>query len=83
MLEGIEKQMDPGAPIVGNGYEQIEPSLPTNWPDALAAADASDFLSRRLGARFTEIYLAIKRAECERFFAEIPDLDYSLYLRLA
>ncbi|MBN9017383.1 MAG: glutamine synthetase [Rhizobiales bacterium] len=83
MLEGIEKSIDPGAPIVGNGYEQIAPSLPSSWPDALAAARASDFLPRRLGERFTEIYLAIKQAECERFFAEIPDLDYALYLRLA
>ncbi|MCX5512229.1 glutamine synthetase [Kaistia algarum] len=83
MLEGIEKQLDPGAPIIGNGYEQIEPSLPASWPDALAAAGASDFLPRRLGERFVEVYLAIKRAESERFFAEIPDLDYSLYLRLA
>jgi len=83
MLEGIERQIDPGAPIVGNGYEQIEPSLPANWPDALAAARASEFLPRRLGSRFVDIYLTIKQAECERFFAEIPDLDYSLYLRLA
>ncbi len=83
MLEGIERQLDPGAPIVGNGYEQIAPSLPTTWHGALAAARQSDFLPRRLGERFVDIYLTIKQAECERFFAEIPDLDYQLYLRLA
>jgi glutamine synthetase len=83
MLEGIEKEIDPGAPITGNGYAQIPPSLPTTWHGALAAARRSDFLPRRLGARFTDIYLSIKEAECERFFAMIPDLDYSLYLRLA
>ncbi|MBN8998041.1 MAG: glutamine synthetase, partial [Rhizobiales bacterium] len=83
MLEGIERGIDPGAPIVGNGYAQIPPGLPTRWHDAIAAAAQSDFLKRRLGERFIDIYLAIKRAECDRFFAEIPDLDYSLYLRLA
>lgn len=83
MLEGIEQSIDPGAPIIGNGYEQIEPSLPTTWHGALALASTSDFLPRQLGARFIEVFLAIKTAECHRFFAEIPDIDYSLYLRLA
>lgn len=83
MLEGVENRLDPGAPIVGNGYRQIAPSLPTTWHRALAAARASEFLPRRLGARFVDLYLTIKEAECERFFAEIPDLDYQLYLRLA
>jgi glutamine synthetase len=83
MLEGIERGIDPGPPITGNGYEQIEPSLPTTWHAALAAARASHFLPDRLGADFVAHYLAIKEAECARFFAEIPDLDYALYLRLA
>jgi len=83
MLEGIERCIDPGPPITGNGYEQIEPSLPTTWHAALAAARASRFLPDRLGADFVAHYLAIKEAECARFFAEIPDLDYALYLRLA
>ncbi|MBN9434534.1 MAG: glutamine synthetase [Bosea sp.] len=83
MLEGIERGIDPGPPITGNGYEQIEPSLPTTWHAALAAARASRFLPERLGAEFVAHYLAIKEAECARFFAEIPDLDYALYLRLA
>ncbi|MCX5479124.1 glutamine synthetase family protein [Kaistia geumhonensis] len=83
MLEGIERGIDPGPPITGNGYEQIAPSLPTTWHAALAAARASRFLPERLGADFVAHYLAIKEAECARFFAEIPDLDYALYLRLA
>ncbi|SHE65902.1 glutamate--putrescine ligase [Kaistia soli DSM 19436] len=83
MLEGIEASIDPGAPIVGNGYEQIAPSLPTTWHGALAAARASTFLPRRLGERFVDLFLTIKEAECQRFFAEIPDLDFQLYLRLA
>jgi len=83
MLEGIERDIDPGPPITGNGYEQIAPSLPMTWHAALAAARASRFLPERLGADFVAHYLAIKEAECARFFAEIPDLDYALYLRLA
>ncbi|WP_026791484.1 glutamine synthetase family protein [Pleomorphomonas oryzae] len=83
MLEGIEGKREPSEPIVGNGYAQVAPSLPRFWPEALRAARASDFLKRRLGARFTDIYLTIKEAECDRFFAEISDRDIHWYLRLA
>lgn len=83
MLEGIEERREPSEPIVGNGYAQVEASLPRFWPEALRRARASDFLKRRLGARFTDIYLTIKEAECDRFFAEVSDRDIHWYLRLA
>lgn len=83
MLEGIERELEPSTPITGNGYEQIPASLPRFWPEAIRRARASDFLRRRLGARFTEVYLTIKEAECDRFFAEISDRDIAWYLRLA
>lgn len=83
MLEGIERRLTPSPPIVGNGYAQVPPSLPRFWPEALRRARASDFLKRRLGERFTDIYLTIKEAECDRFFAEVSDRDIHWYLRLA
>ncbi|WP_237152998.1 glutamine synthetase family protein [Oryzibacter oryziterrae] len=83
MLEGIEKKLEPSRPIVGNGYEQIPPSLPRHWPDALRRARASEFLKRRLGERFMDVFLTIKEAECDRFFGEICDRDIHWYLRLA
>lgn len=83
MIEGIEAKREPSDPIVGNGYTQVAPSLPRFWPDALRRARTSDFLKRRLGARFTDIYLTIKEAECDRFFAEVCDRDIHWYLRLA
>ncbi|WP_026785123.1 glutamine synthetase family protein [Pleomorphomonas koreensis] len=83
MIEGIERRLTPSPPIVGNGYAQVPPSLPRFWPEALRRARASDFLKRRLGERFTDIYLTIKEAECDRFFAEVSDRDIHWYLRLA
>ncbi len=83
MLEGVEKGLAPSEPITGNGYDQIPPSLPRHWPEALRRARQSDFLKRRLGERFTDVFLTIKEAECDRFFAEITDRDYAWYLRLA
>lgn len=83
MLEGIERKLEPSRPITGNGYAQIPPSLPRFWPEALGRARASDFLKRRLGERFTDIFLTIKQAECDRFLAEVSDRDVHWYLRLA
>jgi glutamine synthetase len=83
MLEGVEAGLEPSAPITGNGYAQIAPSLPRHWPDALARARKSEVLPRRLGARFHDVFLTVKEAECDRFFAEVSDRDYAWYLRLA
>jgi len=62
MLEGIERGLEPSEPITGNGYEQIAPSLPRFWPDALRRARGSEFLRRRLGERFTDVFLTVKEA---------------------
>ncbi|MBB5751777.1 glutamine synthetase family protein [Prosthecomicrobium pneumaticum] len=83
MHEGIARRIEPGPPIAGNGYQQIEPTLPTNWYAAIDLARRSEILPARLGAGFVDVFLAIKAAECDRFFAAVPDLDYRLYLRLA
>lgn len=79
---GIERELDPGPPIVGNGYAQADrSSLPATWFEAIERAAASDFLADALGADFLKVFLAIKRQECDRFSAEVTDLDYDWYLR--
>lgn len=83
MLEGVEAGLEPSVPITGNGYAQIAPSLPRHWPDALARARRSEVLKRRLGERFHDVFLTVKEAECDRFFAEVSDRDFAWYLRLA
>lgn len=81
ITEGLDKKIEPSAEIIGDGYEQREASLPVNWWKALEVARGSTFLPAHLGERFTNIFLTIKEAECDRFFAEVPDLDFSWYLR--
>jgi glutamine synthetase len=79
---GIEQKLDPGPPIVGNGYTQADrASLPATWHEAIERAAQSAFLADALGADFLKVFLAIKRQECERFSAEVTDLDYDWYLR--
>lgn len=83
IVEGIEKKIEPSEPIVGDGYGQKKATLPINWWRALEAARNSGFLRERLGEDFTNIFLTIKEAECDRFFAAVPDLDFDWYLRNA
>jgi glutamine synthetase len=84
MHHGIRHRLDPGEPVTGNGYElPPDPSLPLDWHAALARAADSSLLEGYLGAEFVRVFMALKRAECERFNAEPTALDYQWYLRLA
>jgi glutamine synthetase len=79
---GIRERIDPGPPVEGNGYAQVqERTLPQTWHDALERAAQSQFLRAALGAGFFDIFLAIKRQECARFSAEVSELDFAWYLR--
>ena len=84
MHHGIVNRIDPGAPVTGNGYElPTDPTLPLNWHAALDRCEASALLNEYLGADFVRVFMAVKRAECERFNSEPTELDYAWYLRLA
>jgi len=79
---GLRERLDPGPPVEGNGYAQAgERTLSRTWHEALERAERSTFLREALGEEFVKIFLAIKRQECERFSAEVSELDYAWYLR--
>jgi glutamine synthetase len=81
MQHGIENGIDPGPPVVGNGYEQApRGDLPTDWRAALERAAGSEFLASTLGAEFLGVFLALKRREYEKFGALVSDRDYEWYL---
>lgn len=85
---GIAQKLDPGPPITGNGYRQsADPQstgsreLPQTWQEAIDRAAGSSFLKDALGEGFLKVFLAIKRQECDRFSAEVTELDRAWYLR--
>jgi glutamine synthetase len=81
MLHGIDAGIDPGPPVLGNGYAQATSGeLPTQWHAALERAAQSAFVAEALGPEFLRIFLAIKRQECEKFGALVTDRDYDWYL---
>lgn len=83
MRLGMAQGMDPGPPVEGNGYRAagLRRELPQTWQEAIDRAEGSVFLREALGADFLKIFLAIKRQECERFSAQVTEIDRSWYLR--
>ncbi len=78
--KGIREQIDPGAAIVGNGYEQARETLPTDWLTALRSLEGSSWAREALGEEFLKVFLAIKWAEYRQFMGEVGEQDWRWYL---
>ena len=77
---GLTNQIEPGEPIEGNAYEQLEPSLPNNLRDALRELDDSEVLNKYISPDYIDIFVACKEAELQEFETTISDLEYNWYL---
>ena len=80
---GLRQKPDPGPAVTGNAYKTVDATLTSSWYDALARLEASEVLADYLGADFLKVYLALKRAERDRFQATITPLEYAWYLEKA
>lgn len=83
---GLTGRIDPGPPVVGDGYAAAAKSelrLPATWFAAVDAFEASDVMRNYLGARFVEMFTTVKRTEQDRFFEVVTALDYDWYLKNA
>ncbi|MCY1180395.1 Gamma-glutamylputrescine synthetase PuuA [compost metagenome] len=78
--KGIREQIDPGKPIVGNGYAQARETLPTDWLTALRNLEQSTWARDALGEDFLKIFLAIKWEEFRQFVSEVGEQDWRWYL---
>ena len=77
---GLTHLIEPGEPIEGNSYEQLEQSLPNNLRDALRALDDSEILARYINPDYIDVFVACKEHELEEFEHSISDLEYNWYL---
>ncbi|MFI8746432.1 glutamine synthetase family protein [Pseudomonas sp. NPDC077186] len=77
---GIRERIDPGAAIVGNGYQQARETLPTDWLTALRALENSAWARQALGEESLKVFLAIKWAEYRQFMGEVGEQDWRWYL---
>jgi glutamine synthetase len=53
---GLSHTLDPDAPITGNAYAQVAPSLPLSWDRAIEALDSATILPGYLGEAFCRLY---------------------------
>ena len=80
ILQGLDDKGDPGAPTVGNAYEQGE-HHELYWQDTIRDFMASDFVARHFGEAFRHIYGQQKLKELRSFSREVTTLEYDWYLR--
>src|SRR5262245_4514282 len=70
-LDGIERELEPPEPVVGDAYRADEAHAGTRLPADLGAAldalEADSVLVEQLGAELIATFLAMKRFEVERF----------------
>jgi glutamine synthetase len=86
MHHGMAKQMDPGAAVVGNGYDRDasnDDKPPSNWFAAVDRFHSSQVMRDYLGERFVDMFTIVKRSEQDRYFGHVPNIDYDWYLRNA
>lgn len=80
MLHGIENKLEPPEPLEGNAYDQLEPSLPRYWPDALTKFQDSKFIGENFGDEFQRTYSLIKQQEIDEFDKQVTSLEYDACL---
>ncbi len=79
---GMTRQIDPGPPVVGNGYATTGvAALPQYWPEAIERFAASAIAKDYLTPRMVEVYAAVKRFECRQFMGEVTAQDFDWYLQ--
>lgn len=81
ILDGIENKTEPGDAIAGDGYDQVEASLPVYMPDALTAFSKSGFIQSYLGPEFQRIFALTKEQEINEFRRRVSMLEYQSYLK--
>lgn len=80
-LDGAERGLNPG-PSADAPYETKAPLLPKSLREAIFALEEDSFFRDALGSAFVDYYVHIKKAEIERFQAEITDWEQREYFDL-
>ena len=80
-LDGVDTKIHPGN-SADQPYASPAPRLPTNLTTALDALDADSVYRERFGDQFVDYFLQLKRAELERYQAEVSDWEQREYFNL-
>jgi glutamine synthetase len=77
---GISNSIDPGPPLVGNAYRDAAVTLPTTWPEAALAFEASATLRDYFGDKFHRLFVTTRRGELRAFESHVSRLEYDWYV---
>ena len=80
-LDGLERELDPG-PATENPYQDAAPRLPRSLAQAIDALDADQTFRKALGDAVVDWYVAIKRAEFDRYLTYVSDWEQREYFGL-
>lgn len=80
-LDGLDRELDPGPPTT-DPYAAGAPRLPRSLAEALDALEADPVFARALGEDVVAWYVALKRAEVERYLAHVSDWEQREYFGL-
>lgn len=79
---GISNKCEPTEMIAeGTILDEQDVTLPIRWEAALQKFRNSEILPMYLGEEFCHVFEMARRSECDRFHAQISNLDYEWYLR--
>jgi glutamine synthetase len=82
-LWGIENEVEPPAPVVGNGYaSKSARPLPRNLKEAVELLDASEHARRLLGDDFVDHYVRTRQWEVRQFERAVTNWELERYMEL-
>ena len=80
-LDGVDRKTDPGA-STDSPYREERPRLPRTLADALDALAGSAVFRAALSDEVVDWYVHLKRAEFDRYLAEVSDWEQREYFDL-
>jgi glutamine synthetase len=80
-LDGVDRKLEP-PPSADTPYETRAELLPKSLHEAVVALQDDPFFREALGPAFVDYYVHIKKAEIERFQAEVSDWEHREYFEL-
>lgn len=78
---GLQRRLDPGAPVAGNAYRDAVTTLPITWPEAALKFEASSTLREYIGEKFHRLFVTTRRGELQAFESHVSPLEYTWYAR--
>jgi glutamine synthetase len=81
-LHGIEREVEPPAPVHGNGYDSGAPALPRSLEEAAGRLEGSAAARALFGDAFVDHFAASRRWEVEKFRRAVTDWELRRYFEI-